>query len=88
MASSAIEVRASPAAGQGLAGFWQIARVIRQLIVWTRSERRIRGGIDELRALDDHLLADLGLNRGHIEYVAYASRYGRLPKGWNDGLCR
>jgi uncharacterized protein YjiS (DUF1127 family) len=44
-----------------------------------------RVGVDELRALDDHFLADIGLTRGHIEYAA---RFGRLPEGWNDGACR
>jgi uncharacterized protein YjiS (DUF1127 family) len=84
MVGSTIEARASPAVGQGKAGRWQVARLIRRLIVWTRSERR---GIDELRALDDHLLADIGLTRAHIEYAEYASGYGGLPKGWNDSLC-
>jgi uncharacterized protein YjiS (DUF1127 family) len=74
MASSTIASRVLPATGQVLAGPWRVARVVKQLIARIRSERRIRADIAELRALDDHLLTDIGLTRGHIEY---ASRYGR-----------
>jgi hypothetical protein len=41
-----------------------------------RSERRIRRGMDELIALDDRMLADIGLSRVDL---AYAVRYGTLP---------
>jgi uncharacterized protein YjiS (DUF1127 family) len=88
MASSTIEARAWQPAGQGQAGFWRMARALKPLTAWIRAERRGRGGIDELRALDDRLLADIGLTRGHVDYAEYASWYGRLPNGWNDGLCR
>jgi uncharacterized protein YjiS (DUF1127 family) len=47
---------------------------------WTRltrlvaNEYRIRRGTREMRALDDRMLHDLGLDYGGIEYVA---RFGR-----------
>jgi uncharacterized protein YjiS (DUF1127 family) len=88
MLSSTIAARTLPAAGQGLAGPRQVARAIKRLIGRIRCERRSRGGIGELRSLDNRLLADIGLTRAHIGYAEYASRYGRLPKGWNNGLCR
>ncbi|MGF1447208.1 MAG: DUF1127 domain-containing protein [Pikeienuella sp.] len=39
------------------------------LFAWNR-ERRIARDVEELGAMDDHLLADLGIGRGQIE--AYA----------------
>jgi uncharacterized protein YjiS (DUF1127 family) len=88
MIGSTIAARMLPAAGQGLARPWQVARAIKRFIGWIRSERQSRGGIGELRALDDRLLADIGLTRAHIGYAEYASRSGTLPRGWNAGLCR
>ena len=88
MVGSTIAARAWPAAGQGLAGLWRVARAIRRLIASTKSERRSRGAIGEWRALDDHVLADLGLTRAHIGYAEYAAQRGKLPKGWNHGLSR
>jgi uncharacterized protein YjiS (DUF1127 family) len=76
------EARALAADGQSLAKPLQVARLARRLIAWIRTERRIGAGIDQLNALDDHLLADIGLSR---DTIAYASRYGRLPDGWIDG---
>ena len=70
--------------GQGLSASWPVVRVIRRLIAWIRSERRIRRGIAELSALDDILLADIGVARGQI---VHASRYGRPPQGWNVDVC-
>ena len=70
--------------GQGLAASWPVVRVIRRLIAWIRAERRIRRGIAELSALDDNLLADIGVARGQI---AHASRYGKPPQGWNVDVC-
>ena len=36
----------------------------------------LRRSVEELMALDDRMLADIGLTRGNVEY---AVRYGRLP---------
>jgi uncharacterized protein YjiS (DUF1127 family) len=60
------------------------APVLRRLIAWFRNERRIRRGIDELRALDDRMLADIGLTRATIEHAARHGAYGRTM--FTDGL--
>ena len=52
-------------------------RSIKLWIAWIRQQRRTRRSADQLHALDDHMLADIGLNRADIDYVA---RYGRLPR--------
>jgi uncharacterized protein YjiS (DUF1127 family) len=83
-----IAARARPAAGQSLTGFRHIARALKGSLGRTRSGRRHRGRIGELRALDDRLLADIGLSRAHLAYAEYAAQSGSLPKGWNHGLRR
>jgi uncharacterized protein YjiS (DUF1127 family) len=85
MGRSMIAVRVLPAAGQGMAGLGLVRQVTKRLIAWTESERQVRASFDELRSLDDHFLADIGLDRADIEYAA---QFGSLPKGWNDGACR
>ena len=52
---------------------------IRWLASLVSSERALRRGTAELRAMDDRLLADSGLTRELVEYLA---RYGTLPRGW------
>jgi uncharacterized protein YjiS (DUF1127 family) len=56
-----------------LAGVWQAARAIARSIALARSERRIGGAIGELRALDERLLADIGLTRSHIAQMAFGA---------------
>jgi uncharacterized protein YjiS (DUF1127 family) len=75
MSSSTIESRASRTAG--LTTGWQAALVnpIKRLIVRIECEWRVRRAIDELMALDDRVLADMGLTRGAVEHAA---RYGSL----------
>ena len=46
-------------------------------IDWLRTIRRNRRGRNELMALDDRLLMDIGLGRSDIEY---AVRHGWLPR--------
>ena len=76
MQRTIIASRALPAAREraGTAGNPALVKAVRRLLAWIRSERQIRSGIRDLRALDDQILADIGLPRGHIEYAA---RYGR-----------
>jgi uncharacterized protein YjiS (DUF1127 family) len=87
MGSSTIDARVLAPENQGSTGPWQAAlvRAIERLIVWIRNERRIRREIDELMALDDRLLCDIGLSREHIEYAA---RYGCLPEGLERRVSR
>lgn len=88
MVGSTIGPRALPAANHGPAGLRQLARTLRRSIARLRPGRRRRVPIGEMKALHDHLLADIGLTRAHIAYAEYASRHGQLAKGWNHGLCR
>jgi hypothetical protein len=39
--------------------------------------------MNELMALDDRMLADIGLTRGSVEH---AVRYGRLPSAVHDSV--
>ena len=50
-------------------------RPIKSAIVRITSRSRLRRNVKELMALDDHLLADIGVRRTHIEYLA---QYGHL----------
>jgi uncharacterized protein YjiS (DUF1127 family) len=52
-------------------------------VEWIRSERRIRRATHELMAMDDRMLADIGLSRADL---AYGARYGRLPGREPDGV--
>ena len=45
----------------------------------------MRRGIEELMALDDRMLSDIGLTRGNVEHAA---RYGRLFTTPHDGVRR
>jgi uncharacterized protein YjiS (DUF1127 family) len=76
VASSTIATRALPLESQDPAAPRLAAPVkaIKRLIVWTRNERRLRRGVNELMALDDRMLADIGLTRGDI---GHAARHGR-----------
>jgi uncharacterized protein YjiS (DUF1127 family) len=79
MSSSTIAPRPLPAKQPGSAAQpWHAAPVqaIKRLIARIRNERRIRRAVDELMALDDRTLADIGLTRGDVERVV---RYGRFP---------
>lgn len=53
-----------------------LGKSVQRRIRWIRGARRIRRDIDELRALDDRLFADIGLTREDFEHAA---RHGRLP---------
>jgi uncharacterized protein YjiS (DUF1127 family) len=85
MSSTTIGARGLATGPRVPAGRAQATRAngVRRLIEWIRNERQIRRSIRELSALDDRLLADIGVPRGHIEYV---SRYGRLPHLWGHSV--
>ena len=61
------------AAPWGVALLRPLARALARL----RHEWRMRRDIDHLLALDDRMLADIGLSRSMIEYAA---RHGRFPR--------
>jgi uncharacterized protein YjiS (DUF1127 family) len=52
-----------------------------RLIASIMKERNIRRDVDHLQALDDRLLADIGLDRGSLEHVV---RYGRFCPSANE----
>jgi uncharacterized protein YjiS (DUF1127 family) len=47
---------------------------IKQLALWIRNKRRIRRAVNELMALDDRMLTDIGLTRGQVEQAARRGR--------------
>jgi uncharacterized protein YjiS (DUF1127 family) len=51
-----------------------LARAMKLGIAGIGSRRRLRRDIDELRALDDRMLRDIGLRRGDIEYAVRSGR--------------
>jgi uncharacterized protein YjiS (DUF1127 family) len=86
-ATAPIDGRTLPAAAPGSAKLWRalLAKSIKRTIVWNRSTRRMRRAIEELVALDDRMLADIGLSRGDVQYAEW---HGRLPRAKNDGFRR
>jgi uncharacterized protein YjiS (DUF1127 family) len=86
MSSSTLESSLGRAASV-ITGLWQAAaaNLAKRWIAQISSEWQVRRGIDALMALDERMLADIGLTRGAVEYAA---RYGRLPtRATNEG-CR
>jgi len=53
-----------------------LMRCVRRQSNRIRTRRRIRRAVGEVKALDDRMLADVGLIRSEVEHVA---RHGRLP---------
>ena len=51
-----------------------LARPIKRAIDWIGYRRRLRRNLNELRALDDRMLRDIGLSRGDIEHVMQRGR--------------
>jgi uncharacterized protein YjiS (DUF1127 family) len=70
---------ALPAVEPRRRGSWTgvLVRAARHVLARIGAGRRVRRRTAELMALDDRLLADIGLTRGQI---VHASRFGRLPK--------
>lgn len=50
-----------------------------RLSAWIRRQWKMSRDTARLTALDDHLLADMGLTRGEIRGLV---RRGQLPEGW------
>lgn len=59
-----------------------LLKPVRQFVAWFRHRRQVRRDIMKLLALDDRLLADIGLSRGEILYAA--AQHGRLPERSNQ----
>jgi uncharacterized protein YjiS (DUF1127 family) len=78
MSSSTIEARLARSAGLNSES-WPatLARAIKRGIAWIEFRYRQRREMKELMALDDRLLADIGLRRGQVQYLA---QYGHLSK--------
>jgi uncharacterized protein YjiS (DUF1127 family) len=55
------------------------AGVLGRVAAWIRLQCKMSLDVGKLTALDDHLLADMGLTRGEIRGLV---RRGRLPAGW------
>jgi uncharacterized protein YjiS (DUF1127 family) len=51
-----------------------LTRPIKRGIAWIGSRRRLRRHIEELMALDDHTLRDIGLNRSEVKYAGRCDR--------------
>jgi uncharacterized protein YjiS (DUF1127 family) len=66
MSISTIEIRAPESDSRGAA----VARSIARRISRIGSRRRLLRDVDDLTALGDHMLADIGLSRSEIAYVA------------------
>lgn len=84
MASSTIETSLEQRADLN-SGSWPaaLARPIKHGISWIGSRRRLRRDIEELRALDDRILRDIGLSRSDIDP---AVRHGRDFDRYKDRL--
>ena len=77
MSDTIIESPARAASDAGAASSGRtLLTWIRRRIAEIRKNRQIRRDLEELLALDDRLLADIGLHRCDVEYAA---RYGRRP---------
>jgi uncharacterized protein YjiS (DUF1127 family) len=76
MTVSPYEYRARPIELSAESWTMIVMKSIKRAISRIGSEHRIRRDIGELMALDDRMLADLGVSRSNIEYVV---RHGRQP---------
>jgi uncharacterized protein YjiS (DUF1127 family) len=72
---------AAPARGHTASAKALLFNSVKRLASWIGSECSMCRGVAELRAMDNRLLADIGLTRERVEYLA---RYGTLPRKWGD----
>jgi uncharacterized protein YjiS (DUF1127 family) len=86
MSSSTIETPLARRAGLN-SDSWPtaLARPIKQGIARVESRHRLRRHVEELMALDDHTLRDIGLSRSEVECAA---RCGRSFDRYKDRLLR
>lgn len=61
-----------PRPARGLGGF--LVAVVRRGVAWYRTGRRMRRAVDELMALDDRTLADIGITRSDIAFAVRRDR--------------
>jgi uncharacterized protein YjiS (DUF1127 family) len=71
--TAALSRHAKPATTGPLAG---VVHAVSSCIAWIRRRWLVRRNVELLSALDDKMLADIGLVRDQVEYVA---RLGHLP---------
>ena len=76
--SGSSSVSRAPRAGGMIPDLWRaaLASLVKQWIAQIRWNFQIRRGVNALMALDDRMLADIGLTRGAVEY---AVRHGHVP---------
>jgi uncharacterized protein YjiS (DUF1127 family) len=86
MIQSTIAARAWPAASHGLAGLRRIATGLKGSVAQIRSGRQRRDASGELKASDDHVLADIGRTRVQLEYARYALPYDKRPRLRRHGV--
>jgi uncharacterized protein YjiS (DUF1127 family) len=67
-----------------------LATLIKRSIEWLKERRRMRRATHELMALDDRMLADIGVSRGEILHAVLAATgatasadHNLYPPGWN-----
>lgn len=81
------EARAAAFARAGRAAAGLAARLVRRAAARIDCRRRWRASIAELRKLDDHILADIGVSRGRLMAGALAAAEppaGCPPRAAND----
>ncbi|HKF74412.1 MAG TPA: DUF1127 domain-containing protein [Stellaceae bacterium] len=61
-----------PRPAGGLGAF--LLAVARRGVAWYRTRRRMRRAVAELMALDDRMLADIGVSRSEIPYAVWRGR--------------
>lgn len=67
-----IETELDPRGGSGPISW--LGAVVRQLVKQRADRRRIQLCVDDLRGLDDRMLADIGIGRSEIEYLVSHGR--------------
>jgi uncharacterized protein YjiS (DUF1127 family) len=84
MSSTIIDAPPAPSGVKPIMGWSRLTvlpRLAKQQIVRIMERSRMRRDASALLAMDDRILADIGLRRGEIEYAA---RYGRRPADSSD----